>query len=113
MLFPDQFRFLRKSCFISQKKSITNMMDIAPEFANRKSHEQEVQVEPSELECGDIIMIRPGERIPVDSRVLSGESMVDAKALTESASADCYRNDDIQRKHQSDRGAGSRSCEEV
>lgn len=64
------------------KKSIANMMDIAPEFANRKSHEQEVQVEPSELECGDIIMIRPGERIPVDSRVLSGESMVDAKALT-------------------------------
>ena len=36
------------------KKSIANMMDIAPEFANRKSHEQEVQVEPSELECGDI-----------------------------------------------------------
>ena len=64
------------------KKSIANMMDIAPEFANRKSHEQEVQVEPSELECGDIILIRPGERIPVDSRVLSGESMVDAKALT-------------------------------
>lgn len=64
------------------KKSIANMMDIAPEFANRKSHEQEVQVEPSELECGDIILIRPGERIPVDSRVLSGESMVDAKPLT-------------------------------
>lgn len=64
------------------KKSIANMMDIAPEFANRKSHEQEVQVEPSELECGDVILIRPGERIPVDSRVLSGESMVDAKALT-------------------------------
>lgn len=64
------------------KKSIANMMDIAPEFANRKSHEQEVQVEPSELECGDIILIRPGERIPVDSRVLSGKSMVDAKALT-------------------------------
>lgn len=39
-------------------------------------------MEPSELECGDIILIRPGERIPVDSRVLSGESMVDAKALT-------------------------------
>lgn len=64
------------------KKSIAEFMDIRPEFANRKIHGKEVIVSPAELEPGHIIIIKPGEKIPVDAVVTLGSSMIDTKALT-------------------------------
>lgn len=64
------------------KKSIARFMDIRPEYANRKIHGREEKVHPRELSQRQIIVIKPGERIPVDAVVTLGSSMVDTKALT-------------------------------
>lgn len=66
----------------SCEKSIAKLMDISPGTANRKEGDEEVQVEPRDLECGDILVIKPGEKVPVDCMVLSGASTIDVKALT-------------------------------
>lgn len=66
----------------SAKRSIEEMIDICPPYATRKSEDGEVKVQPAELEVGDVIVIRPGERIPVDALVQTGSSMVDTKAVT-------------------------------
>lgn len=66
----------------SAKRSIEEMIDIRPPYATKKSEAGEVKVQPSELEMGDLIVIKPGERIPVDAIVKTGSSMVDTKAVT-------------------------------
>lgn len=69
-------------CTDSAKRSIEEMIDIRPPYATKKSEAGEVKVQPSELEVGDLIVIKPGERIPVDAIVKTGSSMVDTKAVT-------------------------------
>lgn len=64
------------------KKSIAKYMDIRPESACRKVGNGEETVEPSELKPGDVIVVKPGEKIPVDAVVTEGVSTVDMKALT-------------------------------
>lgn len=66
----------------SAKRSIEEMIDIRPPYVTKKSEAGEVKVQPSELEEGDLIVIKPGERIPVDAIVKTGSSMVDTKAVT-------------------------------
>ena len=64
------------------RKSITNLMDINPDYANvlREGHEE--QVEPDEVEIGEVILIKPGEKVPLDGVVIKGSSSLDTKALT-------------------------------
>ena len=57
-------------------------MDICPEYANLEKDGELVQTDPDDVEIGDIIVIKPGERVPLDGTVISGESMVDTSALT-------------------------------
>lgn len=64
------------------KRSIARFVDIRPEYANRKTGSGEKIVMPSELKPGHVIIIKPGEKIPVDAVVTKGTSMVDTKALT-------------------------------
>ena len=64
------------------RHSIAEFMDIRPAFANRKTAIGEETVSPEELRPGEIIIIRPGEKIPVDAVVTSGFSTIDEKALT-------------------------------
>lgn len=64
------------------KRSIAEMIDIRPSYAVRKSEGKEQQIDPSELMLEDIIVIRPGERIPVDAVVTFGKTTIDTKALT-------------------------------
>lgn len=64
------------------KKSIAKYMDIRPESATRKVGNREESVMPENLKRGDVVVIRPGEKIPVDAVVTAGNSMVDLKALT-------------------------------
>lgn len=64
------------------KRSIAKFMDIRPSFANRKRGLGEETVSPEELRTGQIIVIRPGEKIPVDAVVMRGYSNIDEKALT-------------------------------
>ncbi|MBR4776114.1 MAG: heavy metal translocating P-type ATPase [Lachnospiraceae bacterium] len=65
------------------RKSIADMMDICPEYANVEQEDGSTEeTDPDDVETGSIIVIKPGERIPIDSVVLSGESYVDTSALT-------------------------------
>ena len=66
----------------SAKRSIAEMTDIRPAYATRKTLGEEIQIEPWELNLYNIIVIKPGERIPVDAVVLSGVTTIDTKALT-------------------------------
>lgn len=64
------------------KRSIEEMMDIRPAFAIRKTDGGEEQIDPIDLQVGDIIVIKPGERVPVDGIVEAGSTLLDMKAVT-------------------------------
>ena len=70
------------------RRTIEKFIDIRPAFATRKEESGEVQVEPSQLEPGDVIIIKPGERVPVDAVILNGNTSLDTKALTGEAMPD-------------------------
>lgn len=82
MLFFEIGILIEKIAFGKTKKSIAKFMDIRPESANLKTDAGEEAVSPEQLEIGDIIVIKPGEKIPVDAVVTFGNSTVDKKALT-------------------------------
>lgn len=64
------------------RKSISKLMDIRPDYANVRHGENVDTVDPSEVKVGDIIIVNPGEKIPLDGVVISGASSLDTKALT-------------------------------
>ena len=64
------------------RKSISALMDIRPDYANLKIGEEFKKVSPEDVACGDLIVVKPGERIPLDGKVIEGRSMVDTSALT-------------------------------
>ena len=64
------------------RKNIANLMNIRPDSANLKVGDEIRQVDPAEVSVGDVILVRPGEKIPLDGRVLEGDSLVDTAALT-------------------------------
>ena len=63
-------------------QSISDMMDICPEYANIEEDGVLKQVDPDDVEVGSIIVVKPGERIPLDGIVVEGESLIDTAALT-------------------------------
>ena len=64
------------------RKSISDLMDIKPEYANLKIEENTKQVDPEEVKIGDIIVIKTGEKIPLDGTVIKGEAEINNQALT-------------------------------
>ena len=64
------------------RKSISTLMDIRPDYANLKVGEELKKVSPEDVKIGDIIVVKPGEKIPLDGKVIEGTSMVDTSALT-------------------------------
>lgn len=64
------------------KASLKNLMDLAPERARVIRNNKEVEIDSTDIEKGDIIVIRPGERIPVDGEIIEGSSLVDEAAIT-------------------------------
>lgn len=64
------------------RQSIADLMDICPEYANVEEDGQLKQVDPDEVQVGDIIVVKAGERIPLDGQVAFGDSMIDTSALT-------------------------------
>ncbi len=83
MLFY-QIGELFQSCAVGRsRQSIADMMSIAPESANLEAEDGTVdEVDPDEVEPGSVILIRPGERIPLDGEVIEGESFLDTAVLT-------------------------------
>ncbi len=64
------------------RKSIGALMDIRPDYANLKIGDEIKRVAPEDINIGDIIVVKPGERVPLDGKVIDGISMVDTSALT-------------------------------
>lgn len=78
------------------RKSITELMDINPEYANLLRDGKEETVDPFEVQVGDIIVIKPGEKVPLDGIVVRGSGNLDTKALTgESMPVDVKEEDTV------------------
>ena len=78
------------------RKSITDLMDINPEYANLLRDGTEEKVDPYEVEVDDIIVVKPGEKVPLDGVVVKGSSSLDTKALTgESMPVEIKENDPV------------------
>ncbi len=82
MLFYSVGEFLQDKAVEKSRKSITKLMDIRPDYANLKTGDDINKVSPNEVKIGDVIIIKPGERVPLDGIILEGESLVDTSALT-------------------------------
>lgn len=96
MLFYQVGELFESVAVGKSRKSIAALMDIRPDYANVEREGQLVQVDPEEVAVGDIIVVKPGERIPLDGRVQEGESAVDTAALTgESLPRDVAPGSDI------------------
>ena len=80
----------------TSRKSITALMDIRPDYANLKDGEKYKKVSPEEVKVGDIIQIKPGEKVPLDGIVIEGNSYLDTVALTgESVPRKVNKKDEI------------------
>ncbi|HML48180.1 MAG TPA: heavy metal translocating P-type ATPase [Clostridia bacterium] len=82
MLFYQIGEAFQKMAVRRSRKSISDLMDIRPDFANIEAEGQVRRVSPESVRVGDRIIVRPGEKIPLDGEVLDGESMLDTRALT-------------------------------
>ena len=82
MLFYQVGELFQSYAVGKSRQSISEMMDICPEYANIEQEGQLAQVDPDDVGIGDVIVIKAGERIPLDGIVLSGNSFIDTSALT-------------------------------
>lgn len=82
MLFYQVGEFFQEKAVNRSRRSIAALMDIRPDYANLKTNEGIKKVSPDEVEIGSIILIKPGEKVPMDGNVIEGSSMLDTSALT-------------------------------
>ncbi|MBP1043578.1 cadmium-translocating P-type ATPase [Vagococcus sp. BWB3-3] len=82
MLFYQIGELFQDTAVKRSKKSITELMDIRPDYANVKVGNQLNKVKPETLKIGDIIVVKAGEKVSLDGVVIEGESLLDTKALT-------------------------------
>ena len=96
MLFYQVGELFQSVAVDRSRKSISALMDIRPDYANVEREGQLVQVDPEEVAVGDIIVVKPGERVPLDGLVTEGTSTLDTAALTgESLPRDVKDGDEI------------------
>lgn len=96
MLFFQVGEWFEKLAVGKTRKSISDLMDIQPEFAHVIRDGKKETVDPEEVSVGETIEILPGEKVPLDGKVLSGNSSLDTKALTgESVPRDVGPGDDL------------------
>ena len=82
MLFYEVGELFQSYAINKSRKSIADMMDIKPEYANVIRDNKTQRVDPDEVGLGEIIEIRPGERVPLDATIIKGETSLDTSALT-------------------------------
>ncbi|MBF8983911.1 cadmium-translocating P-type ATPase [Lutibacter sp. B2] len=96
MLFYQAGEFMQGLAVNRSRKSIASLMDIRPDFANLKIGNDIKKVSPEEVDIGDLIIVKPGEKIPLDGKVIDGKSMMDTSALTgESVLRDVEVEDEV------------------
>lgn len=82
MLFYQVGEMFQSLAVNRSRKSIQSLMDIRPDYANLETADGVVRVSPEQVSIGDRIVVKPGERVPLDGKVISGTSMMDTSALT-------------------------------
>ena len=82
MLFYQVGELFQSYAVDKSRKSIANLMDIRPDYANIEKDGKLEKVDPDEVKIGDIIVVKPGEKIPLDGTVVEGKTNLDTKALT-------------------------------
>ncbi len=82
MLLYQIGEYLQDKAVDKSKDSITELMDIRPDYANKISGNEVIKVNPQEVMIGDIILVKPGEKIPLDGTVIEGQSQIDTSSLT-------------------------------
>ena len=82
MLFYQIGELFQSYAVGKSRRNISELMDIRPDYANIEQDGKLEQVDPDEVEIGSVIVVQPGERIPLDGVVVEGESMIDTSALT-------------------------------
>lgn len=96
MLFYKVGEYLQGVAVGKSRKSITSLMQIRPDYANLKVNSEVKVVSPEEVKVGDIIVVKPGEKVPLDGVVVDGVSMLDTSALTgESVLREVEKGDEI------------------
>ena len=96
MLFYQIGEFFQDLAVDHSRKSIAALMDIRPDYASVQSGTEFIKVDPTEVQIGEIIQVKPGERIPLDGIVVSGSSSLDTASLTgESNLRDVDVNDEV------------------
>ncbi|MDO7907932.1 heavy metal translocating P-type ATPase [Paenibacillus sp. JX-17] len=82
MLFYQIGELFQGMAVNRSRKSITSLMNIRPDYANLKKGTEVIVVQPEEVAVGDLIVVKPGEKVPLDGIIVEGTSMVDTSALT-------------------------------
>ena len=82
MLFYQVGELFQSYAVDKSRKSISSLMDIRPDFANLVKEDKIEKVDPDDVEIGNIIIVKPGEKVPLDGVVIEGISMIDTMALT-------------------------------
>ena len=82
MLFYEVGELFQGYAVNKSRKSIAELMDIKPEYANVIRENKTEKVDPDEVQVGEIIEMKPGERVPLDATVIKGETTLDTSALT-------------------------------
>ena len=96
MLFYQIGEFFQDLAVDHSRKSIASLMDIRPDYAFVQSGTEFIKVDPTEVQIGDIIQVKPGERIPLDGVIVNGSSSLDTASLTgESNLRDVDVNDEV------------------
>ena len=96
MLFYQVGELFQSYAVSKSRESISNLMDIRPDFANVERNKDVEKVKPENVKIGEIIIIKPGEKVPLDGIVVEGNSSLDTKALTgESLPKDVKVNEEV------------------
>ena len=82
MLFYQIGELFQSYAVDKSRKSISNLMNIRPDFANVERDGKTEKVDPDEVKIGEIIVVKPGEKVPLDGCVIEGKTSLDTKALT-------------------------------
>lgn len=96
MLFYQIGEWFQSYAIGKSRKNIASLMDIRPEYANIEKKDGIIQVDPDDVLIGDIIVVKVGEKIPIDGIVIEGQTTLNTSALTgESKPADVHINDEV------------------
>ena len=96
MLFYQIGELFQSVAVGKSRRNISELMDISPDYANIEVDGQLEQVDPDEVEVGSIIIVQPGEKVPIDGVVLEGTSSLDTSALTgESVPRDIAQGEEV------------------